>query len=106
MEAAHLLRGVADRGERGRSCRSCRSWRVQTMAILVANVSRKNEGWPKLLSCWGLGDPQVIYRDVHVSKCYFSKLRNALGMRFTVEIFVPVTLFVLKIPWTPQWRII
>ena len=51
---------------------------VQTMAILVANVSRKNEGWPKLLSCWGLGDLQVINRDVHVSKCYFSKLRNAL----------------------------
>ena len=27
-------------------------------------------------------------------------------MHFIVEIFVPITLFVLKIPWTPQWRII
>src|SRR5205085_881159 len=29
----------------------------------------RNEGWPKLLSYWGLPNLQVINRDVHVTKC-------------------------------------
>jgi hypothetical protein len=29
----------------------------------------RDEGWPKVLSYWGLPNLQVINRDVHVTKC-------------------------------------
>jgi hypothetical protein len=29
----------------------------------------RNEGWPNLLSYWGLPNLQVINRDVHAAKC-------------------------------------
>ena len=30
---------------------------------------RRDEGWPRLLSYWGMPNFQVINRDVHVTKC-------------------------------------
>src|SRR6266516_7515699 len=37
----------------------------------------RNEGWPKLLSYWGLPNLQVINRDVHVTKCAIEALYRA-----------------------------
>jgi len=39
----------------------------------------RNEGWPKLLSYWGLPNLQVINRDVHVAKCASEARHRASG---------------------------
>jgi hypothetical protein len=48
-------------------------------AAFQKHENDRNEGWPKLLSYWGLPNLQVINRDVHVTKCACEAMDSAVS---------------------------